>query len=241
MASKTDEDTGQVIFPVGNKKFHTVFWSFGDLKSRRPLICVHGGPGIPSPYMMPFKMLSQKYGIPVVLYDQIGCGKSAISCGDQEQQDLERKASFWTVELYMDELANLIDCLGISDFDLLGHSWGGMLCAEFASKRKPQGLKSLIIANSPAWMGGWCNANMEHLKRGRISRVAVKIIRNAEQHPGYQETPDRISLNSEGYQMALREFQHTFICQMNPWPGEFIASVEQAKEHTASHLAMYAL
>ncbi|EEB87993.1 hypothetical protein MPER_14430, partial [Moniliophthora perniciosa FA553] len=35
-------------------------------------------------------------------------------------------AEFWTVDLYNDELDNLLKYLGIREnFDLLGHSWGG--------------------------------------------------------------------------------------------------------------------
>lgn len=53
----------------------------------------------------------------------------------------------------MDELENLLKHLGIEgDFDLLGHSWGGMLGSSFAAMRGPKGLKHLVLSDSPASM-----------------------------------------------------------------------------------------
>lgn len=56
--------------------------------------------------------------IPVILYDQIGNGASS------HWPDAPKE--FWVPSLFMDELNNLTQALGISDdFDLLGQSWGG--------------------------------------------------------------------------------------------------------------------
>lgn len=56
---------------------------------------------------------------PVILYDQLGNGASSHCTGVPKE--------FWGIELFVDELENLLGALGVSeDFDLLGHSWGGM-------------------------------------------------------------------------------------------------------------------
>jgi hypothetical protein len=56
---------------------------------------------------------------PVIFYDQLGNGESS-HIPDATQ-------SFWTVELFMNELDNLVSHLGIEqDFILLGQSWGGV-------------------------------------------------------------------------------------------------------------------
>jgi len=56
--------------------------------------------------------------IPIVFYDQLGNGESSHCPGVPKE--------FWTPELFMDELDNLLQSLGIyDDFDLIGHSWGG--------------------------------------------------------------------------------------------------------------------
>lgn len=40
-------------------------------------------------------------------------------------------ASFWTVDLFLEELNNLLKHLGIQeDYNVFGNSWGGMLGAE---------------------------------------------------------------------------------------------------------------
>jgi pimeloyl-ACP methyl ester carboxylesterase len=60
-----------------------------------------------------------------------------------------KEPTFWTIDLFIDELVNLLSYFRIGDsFDLLGHSWGGILAAEFIIRRQPPGLKHLILANS---------------------------------------------------------------------------------------------
>ncbi|KAK6200848.1 hypothetical protein LQW54_009431 [Pestalotiopsis sp. IQ-011] len=59
--------------------------------------------------------------------------------------------AFWTFDLFIAELDNLIDHLRLRNrgFYLLGQSWGGMLAGMFAARR-PRGLIKLVIAGSPA-------------------------------------------------------------------------------------------
>ena len=56
---------------------------------------------------------------PVIFYDQFGNNRST---------HLPNKPkSFWTIDLFVDELVNLTNHLGISSrFDILGHPWGGI-------------------------------------------------------------------------------------------------------------------
>ena len=51
---------------------------------------------------------------------------------------------------------NLLSYFGIENFyDILGHSWGGMLGAGFVVCRQSVGLKHLIPANSLTEMHSW--------------------------------------------------------------------------------------
>jgi surfactin synthase thioesterase subunit len=78
----------------------------------------------------------------------------------------EKAAEFWTIDLFIDELVNLLSYLGMAaDYDILGHSWGGMLGAEFVVHRQPAGLKYLILANSLTEMSLW-NESHENLPTG---------------------------------------------------------------------------
>ncbi|KAF9232921.1 proline-specific peptidase [Melanogaster broomeanus] len=131
------ETTGTLDFQVGNETYQTWYKVVGDLKSGiRPLVTLHGGPGMSHVYMISHTEIYTTHGIPVVFYDQLGIGASTHLPA--------KPAEFWTVALFMDELDNLLAKLGIAgDFDLLGHSWGGMLAADYASTRHPRGLRRL--------------------------------------------------------------------------------------------------
>ena len=116
----------------------------GDLHSGvTPLVVVHGGPGCSHDYLENLEDLAQN-GRAVIHYDQVGGGRSTL---------LPTKGGkFWTVDLFLRELDNLLDGLDLrDDYHLLGQSWGGMLAAEHAV-RQPIGLSSLILSNSPASM-----------------------------------------------------------------------------------------
>lgn len=58
----------------------------------------------------------------------------------------------------MDQLDSLIVFLGLGKtekeegYDVLGHSWGGMLAMRWVARRQPKGLKKLVVSNSPASM-----------------------------------------------------------------------------------------
>ncbi|KAF5360132.1 hypothetical protein D9757_011748 [Collybiopsis confluens] len=88
-----------------------------------PLIALHGGPGATHDYLL----ILADLGVPLIVYDQIGSGKST------HYTEKMGDTSFWTVQLFLDELDNLIRTLGVQDkYDLAGHSWGGMLAASHA-------------------------------------------------------------------------------------------------------------
>ncbi len=139
--------TQQVTSREGRARFgayETWYRVSGDLASKKnPVFILHGGPGAAHNYADSYKLLSLR-GRAVIHYDQIGCGNSTHLP--------DKDPGFWTPQLFVDELNNLVDHLGQRQaFHVLGQSWGGMLAAEYGVRR-PAGLKSLTIANSPASM-----------------------------------------------------------------------------------------
>jgi pimeloyl-ACP methyl ester carboxylesterase len=55
------------------------------------------------------------HGIPVIMYDQLGCGNST------HLQEKNGDGTFWTISLFLSELDNLLRHLGIQDeYYLLG-------------------------------------------------------------------------------------------------------------------------
>ena len=182
------------------REHRTWFRVTGDLNSGRlPLIIAHGGPGCTHDYVDSFKDLAAT-GRAVVHYDQLGNGRSTHL--------REAPSDFWTVELFLAELNNLIAHLGIRDYALLGQSWGGMLGAEHAV-RQPVGLKALIIANSPASMALWCQA-AEELRQALPAEVQATL----QRHEGAGTT------DSAEYRAASDVFYARHVCRIQPMPAE---------------------
>jgi proline iminopeptidase len=77
-------------------------------------------------------------GIEFIYYDQLGCGNS----------DNPRDTAMWSLPRYVEEVEQVRQALNLNkdNFYLLGHSWGGILAAEYAFKYQ-QNLKGLIISN----------------------------------------------------------------------------------------------
>ena len=121
-------NVGKVSFvpPGSNLHCETSYSLWGDLGEITPLICLRGGPGIPSRYLKPLGLLHERSNIPVLAYDQIGCGDST------HLPEKKGDTGFWTFELFIRELNNLITSLGIQEYDVFGHSRDGMLAAQFA-------------------------------------------------------------------------------------------------------------
>lgn len=106
---------GIIPFVYQDETFQTYYKLFGDLANRThsPLIVLHGGPGLTHDCMLPLSDLASA-SIPVILYDQLGNGLSTHL--------KEKPPTFWTIDLLIDELVNLLNHFSIQDsFDLLGH------------------------------------------------------------------------------------------------------------------------
>ena len=107
---------------------------------RTPLVCLHGGPGSTHNYFRPLERLADER--PVVLYDQLGCGRS-------DRPELE-----WSPSVFTEELAALRENLGLGEIHVLGTSWGGMLALEHALAN-PGSVRSLILSSTLASADEW--------------------------------------------------------------------------------------
>lgn len=138
------------IYKIPFKGFYTRAYVVGDITKGIPLILMHGGPGGCIERYEPLEKLST-FGFPVVFYDQLGCGYSRVPKGN---------SNLWDFKLYLDELDNLIKYFGFKKFNLLGHSWGGMLALEWVCKREHKGLNKLILFSTLPSTKIW---NDEHM------------------------------------------------------------------------------
>jgi len=71
------------------------------------------------------------YARPVLFYDQIGNGRSS--------HFKDKPREFFTIDLFVNELVNILKHFKITKYDIAGHSWGGMLAAEFETRVQPEG------------------------------------------------------------------------------------------------------
>lgn len=106
-----------------------------------PIIMIHGGPGFTHHYLEPLYTLANER--PVILYDQLGCGKS----------DRPADMSYCRVDYFVSELTDLINHLGYDTVSLLGHSWGSSIASEYAIANS--NVSHLILASpfmsAPLW------------------------------------------------------------------------------------------
>lgn len=196
----TDTNATEGYLPF--RDYRTWYRITGTLDSQRlPLVVAHGGPGCTHDYVDSFKHISDLDGRAVIHYDQLGNGNST--------RLPDKRPDFWTVELFLEELDALLAHLGIKDrYAFLGQSWGGMLGAEHAVRR-PEGLKALVIANSPASMKTWVE-EANRLRRELPQDVQDTLTRH--------ETAG--TLTDPEYITASRVFYDRHVCRVVPWPPE---------------------
>ena len=199
--------------------YDTWFRVTGDLSSpRTPLVVVHGGPGFTHDYVLSLSELAAT-GRPVVHYDQLGCGRST--------RLPDKGGEFWTVELFLDELDNVLGHLGVAeDYHLLGQSWGGMLGVEHA-RRQPRGLRSLVLSNALA---------SEQMLLDEAHRLRREL-------PGdLPEVFDRHeaagTIDDPEYLAATQAFYDRHICRVLPYPVEVQASFDAVAQDSTVYGAM---
>ena len=195
--------TGTVSFG----EYKTWYRITGDLtSSATPLVVLHGGPGCSHDYVLPIANVANS-GRAVVHYDQLGAGRSTLLP--------EKGADFFSVELYLAELNNLLMHFGIEDdYYILGQSWGAMLGAEHAVLR-PQGLKGLILSNGLASAATWAS----EAKR-LVGEMPAKH-RDVLEHA--LSTGD---FTSDAFKVAEGAYYDEHVCRLTPRPREYDVTTE---------------
>lgn len=100
----------------------------------KPLIVIHGGPGLSQQYLLPY-MAKLGDHHKVVFYDQRASGKS------------EGSLENISIEQFVDDIEGLRKSLGFEKVSILGHSWGGFLAMRYAIKY-PDSVDNLVLLNT---------------------------------------------------------------------------------------------
>ena len=216
--------TGKIPFsyPKTGLQGETYYLQWGDLSAEvSPLICLHGGPGVGHLYLLPISLIWEDYGIPVIMYDQIGCGNST------HFPSTKGDGHFWTPQLFMAELDNLKTHLGITHFDLLGQSWGGMLAGQYAIEQQPKGLRKLVISDSPTDMVQW--VAVANRLRQQLPADVQQTLDRCERE-GRTESPE--------YEEAVMYYYALHVCRVVPFPRELTDAFARLKEDNTVYETM---
>lgn len=116
-------------------------------QSQPPLVCLHGGPSIPSNYML--SIVNTVTDRSIVFYDQYGCGKSS--------RPSDVKSTPFDIAQHVEHLRQLLEQeWKLTKYHLLGHSWGGILAFEFLKQQEQeedktniQACYSLVFSSTP--------------------------------------------------------------------------------------------
>jgi proline-specific peptidase len=167
-----------------------------------PILMLHGGPGAGHDYIAPLgEALAQDR--PVVMYDQLGCGRS-------EQID---DTSLWTVDRSVAELDAVRAALGLDRIHLFGQSWGGWLAIEYMT-RGTTGVERLILASTSASTREFVEGARLLIEQLPEPHRSVLVDGGAR---GEYDTPE--------YLAAVMEFYKRHLCRLDPWPDALNASV----------------
>ncbi|MFM8612600.1 MAG: proline iminopeptidase-family hydrolase [Actinomycetota bacterium] len=166
---------------------------------RRPILLLHGGPGAAAYYLEPLEERLAEHR-PVVVYDQLGCGRS-------DQPD---DTSLWTLDHFTGEVDRMREALGLDDCHLLGQSWGGWLSIDYLC-RGTEGIRSVVLASTSASMplfGEECRKLMAALPapHGEV------LLAGDRDDPRY---PD-----------AEMAFYTRHLCRLDPWPECMVKTAE---------------
>lgn len=171
------------------------------------LLGLHGGPGASHDYLRPFADVAAD-GFRVVLFDQLGCGRSEVP--DDH--------SVFTLEHNVAEVEALRTTLGLGRVHLIGSSYGGLLALAYAIAHG-EPLRSLVTVGGLADVP-FASREMQCLL-DTLPAPERETLRKSEAE-GDTTSPE--------YQHAVDRFYRTFLCRLDPWPAEVQHSLAMTAE-----------
>lgn len=161
------------------------------------VLLLHGGPGFSHDYLEAMESFLPQAGIEMIYYDQLGCGNS----------DHPDDPALWTLPRYLEELEEVRIGLGLDDFVLYGHSWGGLLAIEYALQHQRR-LRGLVVSNMTAGI----QSVLRHLAtiKKSLPPAVLAQLESLEARKAY-DAPE--------YEAIMMEHLYPkVICRIQPWP-----------------------
>lgn len=165
------------------------------------ILTLHGGPGCSHEYLECISDFFPKDKYQIIYYDQLGSHFS----------DQPHDTSLWTIDRFCDEVEEVRQALGLTDFYLYGQSWGALLAIEYSLKYQ-QHLKGVILSNITASIDSYVTY---------INELRKELPKSVQEALTYYEDRDDL-LNPEYEKIMFEEVYSRYLCRMNPWPEQFL-------------------
>lgn len=160
------------------------------------VLLVHGGPGIPSNYLIDSHTFLIDHGFKIATWDQLGCGLS----------DKPDDPSLWRLERFVEEVEIVRSALNLGKVYLLGHSWGGMLGLAYCLKY-PDNVKAFIAANTAF--------DLTYMQRG-FERKKLALGEETFTMMGRREAEG--TTDHPEYKAAVTLLMYRHMCRAEKWP-----------------------
>jgi proline iminopeptidase len=173
------------------------------------VLVLHGGPGFSHEYLEALESFLPQAGIEMYYYDQLGCNNS-------DQPD---DPSLWTLARYVEEVEEVRRGLGLNQFVLFGHSWGGILALEYALKYQDH-LGGLVISNMAASIAAfltrvaWWKEQLPPAAEARINEL--------EATESYED--------GEYDKIMMEAVYPRMLCRTRPWPEPLTRALRHVNE-----------
>ncbi|RYU82855.1 proline iminopeptidase-family hydrolase [Hymenobacter persicinus] len=204
---------GVQIIPITTPKGKFNVWTkrFGS-NPRIKLLLLNGGPGATHEYFECLESFLPQDGIEFIYYDQLGCGNS----------DNPKDTSMWSLPRYVEEVEQVRQALKLDkdNFYLLGHSWGGILAAEYAFKYQ-QHLKGLVISNMMMSIPEY-NQYADKVLAPQLKPAVLAEIRQIEAKKDFQ--------NPRYMQLLEANFYNEHLCRLPQLPEPMTRSLGKTNQ-----------
>ncbi|MDQ6598399.1 proline iminopeptidase-family hydrolase [Bacillus salipaludis] len=169
-----------------------------------PVVVLHGGPGSSSFSLQSLQALGTER--PVILYDQLGCGRS----------ERPTDPSLWRIERFVEELGQVRQGLGLDVVHILGHSWGTTLAAAYCLTM-PSVVKSVIFSSPCLSAPIWEQDQRRNLMK--LPKEVQETIRRCEENG---------TTDSKEFEEATKVFNKNFVCRIDSDP-EYLKEASKYK------------
>jgi len=164
------------MVPVVNGKYKVWTKKLGSGSVK--VLLLHGGPGASHEYLEAMESFLPQDGIEMYYYDQLGCNNS-------DQPD---DPALWNLPRYVEEVEEVRRGLGLGQFVLYGHSWGGILAIDYALKYQSH-LQGLVIsdmcAGTRAYLKRTAALKLQMLSAASLARSQARL-----RQPGVRKNHD---------------------------------------------------